>query len=157
MFRPPPSREQWASVRSLVDGFLADRLADPEDAVVDVTVDPELDARWYVRMVGEEREFITVWLTLGQRTLRHETYVLPAPEENAAAINDLVLRQHHQLAGARFSIGPEDALFLVGEVSMHQVDEIELDQVLGRVYETVERLFPRLVRLAFASKFASND
>ena len=27
----------------------------------------------------------TVWLTLGQRTLRYETYVMPAPEENAGA------------------------------------------------------------------------
>lgn len=156
MFRPTPSPEQWAAVHELIADFLAARLADPEDAVVDVTVDPELDARWYVRMVGEEREFITVWLTLGQRTLRHETYVLPAPEENGSAINDLILRQHHQLAGARFSIGPEDALFLVGEVSMHQIDEIELDQVLGRIYETIERLFPRLVRLAFASRFGGS-
>ncbi len=156
MFRATPTNDERAATRQLIDRFLADRLADPEEAVVDVTVDPELDARWYVRMVGEEREFITVWLTLGQRTLRHETYVLPAPEENAAAIADLVLRQHHQMAGARFSIGPEDALFLVGEVSAHQIDEIELDQILGRIYETIERLFPKLVRLAFASRFGAS-
>ena len=31
--------------------------------------------RWYVRMRGEEKEFTTVWFTLGQRTLQFETYV----------------------------------------------------------------------------------
>jgi hypothetical protein len=28
------------------------------------------DPRWYVRMRGDDKEFTTVWLTLGQRTLR---------------------------------------------------------------------------------------
>jgi hypothetical protein len=27
--------------------------------------------RWYVRLQGEEKEFTTVWLTLGQRTLKY--------------------------------------------------------------------------------------
>ena len=28
------------------------------------------EVRWYVRMRGEQKEYTTVWLTLGQRTLR---------------------------------------------------------------------------------------
>ena len=44
------------------------------------------ERRWYVRMRGEDKDFTTIWLTLGQRTLRYETYVMPAPEENAAAL-----------------------------------------------------------------------
>ncbi|MEO8163158.1 MAG: hypothetical protein ABI590_05185, partial [Ilumatobacteraceae bacterium] len=35
------------------------------------------EVRWYVRMHGEEKEFTTVWLTLGQRSLRYESYVMP--------------------------------------------------------------------------------
>jgi len=35
------------------------------------------ERRWYVRMRGEEKEFTTVWLTLGQRTLRYETCSAP--------------------------------------------------------------------------------
>jgi hypothetical protein len=31
------------------------------------------DLRWYVRMRGEAKEFITLWFTLGQRTLRYES------------------------------------------------------------------------------------
>ena len=50
------------------------------------------EPRWYVRMAGEEKDVITVWLTLGQRTLRYETYVLPAPEENVSEFNEQLLR-----------------------------------------------------------------
>ena len=73
-------------------------------------------ARWYVRLRGEDKDFTTVWLTLGQRTLRYETYVMPAPEENAAALYEHLLRRNERLVGAHFSIGIEDAVFLRGEL-----------------------------------------
>ena len=38
--------------------------------------------RWYLRLKGDEKEFVTVWLTLRQRTLHHETQFMPAPETN---------------------------------------------------------------------------
>lgn len=69
-------------------------------------------------MRGEEKEFTTVWLTLGQRTLRYETYVMPAPEENAEALYENVLRRNTKLVGAHFAIGDEDAVFLRGELPL---------------------------------------
>ena len=104
-------------------------------------------------MVGEEKDFTTVWLTLGQRTLRYETYVMPAPEENQAAVMEFVLRRNDQLVGAHFSIGAEDALYLRGEVPDVAVTADEIDRVLGTVYTTVEATFRPLLRLAFASRF----
>jgi hypothetical protein len=41
--------------------------------------------RWYLRLRGDEKEFVTVWLTLRQRTLHHETQFMPAPETNVEA------------------------------------------------------------------------
>ena len=79
------------------------------------------ERRWYVRMRGEEKEFTTVWLTLGQRTLRYETYVMPAPEENAEQLYEHVLRRNESLVGAHFSIGIEDAIFLRGELPLRCV------------------------------------
>ena len=73
------------------------------------------ERRWYVRMRGEEKEFTTVWITLGQRTLKYETYVMPAPEENAEQLYEHLLRRNESLVGAHFSIGIEDAMFLRGE------------------------------------------
>jgi len=111
------------------------------------------EPRWYIRMRGEEKDFITVWLTLGQRTLRYETYVLPAPEENEQQVADLLLRRNDTLVGCHFSIGDEDAIYLRGELPDVAVDDAELDRVLGTLYATVEANFRPLLRLAFASRF----
>jgi hypothetical protein len=112
------------------------------------------ERRWYVRMRGDEKEFTTVWLTLGQRTLRYETYVMPAPEENAEQLYEHLLRRNESLVGAHFSIGIEDAIFLRGELPLRLVEEEELDRVIGTLYATVERVFPVIIRIGFASRFA---
>jgi hypothetical protein len=104
-------------------------------------------------MRGEDKDFITVWLTLGQRTLRYETYVMPAPEENASQVADLLLRRNDALVGCHFSIGDEDAIYLRGELPDVAVDEAELDRILGTLYSAVEANFRPLLRLAFASRF----
>ena len=109
--------------------------------------------RWYVRMRGEEKEFTTVWLQLGQRTLKYETYVMPAPEENAEMLYENLLRRNESLVGAHFSIGIEDAVFLRGELPVRLIDEEELDRVIGTLYAYVEQIFPSIIRIGFASRF----
>ena len=118
---------------------------------VDRSTDQEI--RWYVRMSGQEKEFTTVWLTLGQRTLRFETYVMPAPEENAQALYESLLRRNEKLVGAHFSIGQEDAVFLRGEIPLAALNEQELDRAIGTLYSTVEQSFGALIRIGFASRF----
>jgi hypothetical protein len=112
------------------------------------------ERRWYVRLRGEDKEFTTVWLTLGQRTLRYETYVMPAPEENDGALYEHLLRRNERLVGAHFSIGVEDAVFLRGELPVDAVSEAELDRVIGTLYATVEQCFQALLRIGFASRFS---
>ena len=144
-------------LRSRIDAWLDEFAAEnPLIAAVDRGTSDETslgEPRWYVRMVGEEKDFTTVWLTLGQRTLRYETYVMPAPEENQAMVLETVLRRNDQLVGVHFSIGAEDALYLRGEIPDSVVSSDELDRVLGTVYTTVEATFRPLARLAFASRF----
>ena len=118
---------------------------------VDRSTDQEV--RWYVRMSGQEKEFTTVWLTLGQRTLRFETYVMPAPEENAQVLFESLLRRNEKLVGAHFSIGQEDAVFLRGEIPVAALNEKELDRAIGILYSTVEQSFGALIRIGFASRF----
>lgn len=112
--------------------------------------------RWYVRMKGVEKEFTTIWLTLGQRTLKYETYVMPAPEENAELLWENLLRRNEKLTGAHFSIGVEDAVFLRGELPISSLSEDELDRVIGTLWATVETVFPSIIRIGFASRFAGN-
>jgi hypothetical protein len=109
--------------------------------------------RWYLRMRGIEKEFTTIWITLGQRTLRYETYVMPAPEENAVQLYESLLRRNEKLVGAHFSIGIEDAIFLRGELPLSALNEQELDRVVGTLYQTVEQVFQGLLRIGFASRF----
>ena len=124
------------------------------DTIVAVDRGEPDEHRWYVRMHGEEKEFTTVWFTLGQRTLQFETYVMPAPEENAEQLYEHILRRNESLVGVHFSIGIEDAIFLRGELPLRMVDEDELDRVVGTLYATVERIFPTIIRIGFASHFA---
>ncbi|NCZ93302.1 MAG: hypothetical protein EBZ00_04910, partial [Actinobacteria bacterium] len=81
-----------------IDEWLAN-LRGTNSAIVAIDRAEGDEIRWYVRMRGEEKEFTTIWITLGQRTLRYETYVMPAPEENAAELYESVLRRNERLVG----------------------------------------------------------
>ena len=138
--------------RQITSGLMS--MMERNDTIVAVDRGEPDEHRWYVRMHGEEKEFTTVWFTLGQRTLQFETYVMPAPEENAEQLYEHVLRRNESLVGVHFSIGIEDAIFLRGELPLRMVDEDELDRVVGTLYATVERIFPTIIRIGFASHFA---
>jgi hypothetical protein len=139
-----------------IDEWLAN-LRGSNTAIVAIDRAEGDDIRWYVRMRGEEKEFTTIWITLGQRTLRYETYVMPAPEENVTELYESVLRRNERLVGAHFSIGAEDAIFLRGELPLALVCEPELDRIVGTVYDIVERAFPTLIRIGFASRFTDDE
>jgi hypothetical protein len=147
-----------------IDGWLHDfRDGNPLITAVDRATDADLAAdprggvaQWYVRMRGEAKEFTTVWLTLGQRTLRYETYVMPAPEEQHAQLYELALRRNNTLVGAHFSIGAEDGVFLRGELPLAALSEAELDRIIGSLYAYVEANFPAMIRIGFARRFADD-
>jgi hypothetical protein len=152
---------------------MADEIADPAtlgalDARIDAWLRTQLaenpivaavergepgERRWYVRVLGESKDVFTIWFTLRQRTLQYETYVMPAPEENHAELYEHLLRRNRRLTGAAFAIGEEDAVFLIGSLGVHAVDEGELDRILGSLYAYVEQCFLPALRIGFASRF----
>ena len=142
-----------ADMERHIDAWLAD-FAEVNQAIVAIDRGDGDDLRWYVRMRGDEKEFITVWLTLGQRTLRYEAYVMPAPEENAGALYENLLRRNERLIGHHFAIGIEDAVFVRGDISLAALSESELDRIIGSLYATVEQCFHGLLRIGFASRFS---
>ncbi len=150
--------ERFDGLHTRIDGWLDEFATDnPMIAAVDRgTADdtPFGPPRWYVRMVGDEKDFTTVWFTLGQRTLRYETYVMPAPEEHVAEVMELLLRRNDELVGAHFSVGAENAIYLRGDMPDVAVTADELDRVLGTLFTTVEAMFKPLLRLGFASRFS---
>ena len=141
-----------AIIERQIDEWLAAfRAANPAVEAVDRGEGDEL--RWYVRLAGEAKEHTTIWLTLGQRTLRYEAYVMPAPLDNIAEVYESALRRNSKLVGAHFAIGVEDALFLRGELPLIALSEPELDRVIGSLYAYVEQAFPSLIRLGYPGRF----
>lgn len=148
----PFDSEQLAVLERRIDEWIGELDAEHDHIVaVDRGDGPEI--RWFVRMRGEEKEFTTAWLTLGQRTLRYETYVMPAPEENHSVLYENLLRRNDRLVGAHFSIGAEDGVYLRGEVASGHVDKHDVDRILGTLYATVEQSFKPLLRIGYASRF----
>lgn len=137
-----------------VDEWLAAFKAE-HDVVADVQRGDGDERRWYVRMRGVEKDFTTVWLVLGQRTLRYETYVMPAPEENHQTFYEHLLRRNDRLVGAHFSVGVEDAVYLRGELPLAALDQGELDRIIGSLYAYVEQCFRPALMIGFATRFAT--
>ena len=114
--------------------------------------DPQQE-RWYLRMRGEDKSFITVWLTLRPRTLHFESYFMPAPEEQIEACLAYLLRVNPKLYAWRFAIGEEDALYLLGQLPVTAVDEDELDRILGCGYAYSEQYFRAAMRIGYATRY----
>lgn len=138
-------------MRVLVEAWAEGELAS-QSALVAVDRDPELD-RWYLRMAGEDKAVITVWLSLGQLTLRYETHFMPAPEENVQACYEYLLRCNEGLYGMRFALGEEDAVYLVGQMPLGSVDEAELDRIMGSSLFYVEQYFATAMSIGYASRY----
>jgi hypothetical protein len=138
-------------VEALVDTWAARQLEELEVVQAVERGEPG-ERRWFIRVTGEAKDVFTIWLHLRQRTLRYETYLLPAPEENAERVYESALRRNHELYGVAFTIGEEDALFLRGHLPSEAVTDAELDRVLGSLYSLTERFFRPLLELAFESR-----
>lgn len=140
--------DEWLAAMALNDPVIQ---AVDRTGAVDGVGDQAL--RWYLRLHGVDKEITTIWFSLGQRTFRYETYVMPSPEENPAELFDYVLRRNEQLVGAHYSIGIEDAVFLRGELTLSLLDQAELDRIIGTLYAEVERSFRTILGIGFASRF----
>ena len=151
-----PEDQERAAAVTAIDAWSARELA-ADGALVaaerqDVTdrTDPH---RWYLRFKGEEKDFITVWLTLGQRTLHHEAQFMPAPEENKEAVFQYLLRRNADLYAMSFCLGPEDAVYLVGRVAAAEVDDDELDRITGSSIHYVDEHFPTAMTLGYPNLY----
>ena len=149
---PPASEVELDLLETQVDEWLRTFLDEIEICVAVDRGEPG-ERRWFVRMRGEDKDFTTVWLRLGQRALHLETYVMPAPEENHERFFEHLLRRNRSTHGLWFCIGDEDAVFLVGQLPLSSLDEANLDRLLGSAYAYVEQFFRPALRIGFASRF----
>ena len=160
MSERPPSDDEIEQRFGIIDRWLKAQME--SNPVVDtVEADVHQPRAWYVRLLGDEKEFSTVWMQLRQRTLHAETYFMPAPQENQAELYAYLLRRNARLIGGRFVIGLEDAVYLYCQLdnSIVDIDALpdELDRILGSLYQWVEQFFQPALRIGFASRFPSGS
>ncbi len=147
-----PEEEERARAVEVIDQWSARELARDSALVAaerQEVHDRTASHRWYLRFRGEEKDYVTVWLTLGQRTLHHEAQFMPAPEENAEAVYRYLLRRNRDLYQMAFCLGPEDAIYLMGRVPAALVDEDELDRIAGSSLHYVDEHFPTAMTLGY--------
>ena len=135
-----------ALVRDHLEGTVA-----AEPYIQTVEYDPEL-RRWYVRFTCDARDATTIYFDLRERTLRYEVYFLPAPPEPTAELYEFLLKRNHTMYGARFSLGPDGDIYLVGRLGLEHLTEEELDRIIGVLYELTERWFQAVVALAYGRR-----
>jgi len=145
-----PEEEEMAAAAARIDAWVERELSSGgtlEAAERQEVTDRTASHRWYLRFKGEEKDHITLWLTLRQRTLHHEAQFMPAPEEQEAEVFAYLLRRNADLFGMSFCLGPEDAVYLVGRVPARLIDDDELDRVAGSSVHYVDEHFPTAMTL----------
>ncbi|MGP8059298.1 MAG: YbjN domain-containing protein [Acidimicrobiales bacterium] len=140
--------EEWIERERSPDGTFGLVAAEHHDVT-----DRTASHRWYLRFKGEEKDAITLWLTLRQRTLHHETQFMPAPEDNVTEVLQYLLRRNTELYGMAFCLGTEDAVYLVGKVPAALVDADELDRIAGSSIVYVDDHFPTAMTLGHPSQY----
>ena len=148
--------DERQAVVALVDAWADRELAaeGPLLAVEKIEVtDRTATHRWLLRFAGEEKDFITLWLTFHQRTLHYETQLMPAPEHNVEDVLTYLLRRNGHLIQMAFAFGPEDAIYLMGRTPAALLDEDELDRITGCSVMYVDDHFPTAMTLAFPGQY----
>jgi hypothetical protein len=147
----PASKEQLDELGVLIRSW-AESSKEMNELVLAVDQLP-MDRRWFIRLAGEEKQVTTIWFHLRERTLHFETQFMPNPEENREQLFEYLLRLNNKLFGVRFSIGDEDAIYLMGQLPWSAVDEDELDRIVGSAYAYTEQYFRPAMRIGYQSKF----
>jgi len=108
---------------------------------------------WLIRLRGEEKDVITLWLSLRQRTVHVETEVTPAPEENREALYRYLLVKNAELRELHLAIGPEDGIYLMSQIPIGEVTIERLDEVVGATLTYVEEIYPTAMALGLSSLY----
>jgi len=149
---------QLERARELVGAHLEGPVA-AEPYIQHVEYDPDL-RRWYVRFTCDGRDATTIYFDLHERTLRYEVYFLPMPGPRSGTepadprvdVYEYLLRRNHSMYGARFSLGPDGDIYLVGRVALEHLTVAELDRIIGVLYELTEQWFQPVVTLAYGTR-----
>lgn len=126
-------------------------------ALLGVEHQPSPDDRghfhWLIRLKGDEKDVITLWLSLRQRTVHIETEVIPAPEENRETLYRYLLVKNAEIRELHLAIGPEDGIYLLTQIPIGEVTVERLDEVVGATLTYVEEIYPTAMTMGLSSLY----
>ena len=126
-------------------------------ALLGVEHQPSPDDRghfhWLIRLKGDEKDVITLWLSLRQRTVHVETEVTPAPEENRETLYRFLLVKNAEIRELHLAIGPEDGIYLMTQIPIGEVTVERLDEVVGATLTYVEEIYPTAMTMGLSSLY----
>ncbi len=108
---------------------------------------------WLIRLKGEEKDVITLWLSLRQRTVFAETELMPAPEENREELFRYLMVKNHELRELHLAIGPEDGIYLVAQVPINELTLERMDELVGATVTYVDELYPTAMTMGLPSLY----
>ena len=108
---------------------------------------------WLVRLAGDEKDVITIWLSLRQRTVHVETQVMPAPEADREALYRFLLVKNADLHELHLAIGPEEGVYLMTEIPIHDVTVERLDELVGATLTYVDEIFPTVMTMGLPALY----
>jgi hypothetical protein len=108
---------------------------------------------WLIRLKGDEKDVITVWLSLRQRTVFAESEVIPAPEENREALFRYLLVKNAELRDLHLAIGPEDGIYLMTHIPINEVSVERLDELVGATLTYVDEIYPTAMSMGLPTLY----
>lgn len=108
---------------------------------------------WLIRLKGDEKDVITLWLSLRQRSVHVETELMPAPEEQREELYRYLLVKNHELRELHLAIGPEEGIYLVTQIPIQELTVERLDELVGATLTYVDEIYPTAMTMGLGSVY----
>lgn len=104
-----------------------------------------------VELPGERKLITNTLLSIGEHSVRVESFVCRRPDENHQAVYRFLLKRNRRLYGVAYTLDNIGDIYLIGRIALDLINADELDRVLGQVLEAVDNDFNTLLELGFAT------
>lgn len=104
-----------------------------------------------VELPGERKLITNTLLSIGEHSVRVESFVCRRPDENHEAVYRFLLKRNRRLYGVAYTLDNIGDIYLIGRIAIDLVNSDEIDRLLGQVLEAVNNDFNTLLELGFAS------
>ena len=103
---------------------------------------------WLIRLKGDEKDVITLWLSLRQRSVHVETELMPAPEEKREELYRYLLVKNHELRELHLAIGPEEGIYLAGSFALEEMSVEKVDEIVATSVTAIDEIYPTAMSMA---------